>query len=70
MEEERLEQLRNLGERYNLAMGEHRPKLVASSQRLEEPIANCNVRQDMEDVSKKVGWATAVHPDLCIPPQL
>ena len=53
MEEERLEQLRNLGERYNLAMGEHRPKLVASSQRLEEPIANCNVRQDMEDVSKK-----------------
>ena len=57
MEEERLEQLRNLGERYNLAMGEHRPKLVASSQRLEEPIANCNVRQDMEDVSKKVGGA-------------
>ena len=53
MEEERLEQLRNLGERYNMAMGEHRPKLVASSQRLEEPIANCNVRQDMEDVSKK-----------------
>ena len=60
MEEERLEQLRNLGERYNLAMGEHRPKLVASSQRLEEPIANCNVRQDMEDVSKKVGGAGAV----------
>ena len=55
MEEERLEQLRNLGERYNLAMGEHRPKLVASSRRLEEPIRNCNVRQDMEDVSKKVG---------------
>ena len=53
MEEERLEQLRNLGERYNMAMGEHRPRLVASSQRLEEPIANCNVRQDMEDVSKK-----------------
>ena len=35
-------------------MGEHRPRLVASSQRLREPIANCDVRQDMEDVSKKV----------------
>ena len=42
-------------------MGEHRPRLVASSQRLREPIANCDVRQDMEDVSKKVQCGSGLH---------
>ncbi len=54
MEEERLDQLRQLGEKYNQAMDEHRPRLVASSQRLQEPVRKCDVRRDMEDVSKRV----------------
>ena len=54
MEEERLEQLKYLAVHYQSAMSEHRPKLLASANRLEEPIRNCDVERDIEPVNKKV----------------
>lgn len=54
MEEERLEQLKHLAEQYHQIMADNRPKLVASSQRLQEPIQQCNVGRDMADIEKKV----------------
>ena len=55
MEEDRLCQLRNLAEQYHQIMTDNRPKLVASSQRLAEPIELCDISRDMEAVKKKVG---------------
>ena len=54
MEEDRLCQLRNLAEQYHQIMSENRPKLVASSKRLSEPIELCDISRDMEAVKKKV----------------
>ena len=53
MEETRLDQLKHLGEQYHRAMAEHRPKLVASAERLREPIMTCNVQSDLDTVKKK-----------------
>ena len=55
MEEDRLCHLRNLAEQYHQIMNDNRPKLVASSQRLGEPIQLCDISRDMEAVRKKVG---------------
>ena len=54
MEEDRLCQLRNLAAQYHQIMSENRPKLVASSKRLSEPIQMCDISRDMEAVKKKV----------------
>ena len=54
MEEDRLCQLRNLAEQYHQIMSDNRPKLVASSKRLAEPIQLCDISRDMEAVKKKV----------------
>ena len=54
MEEDRLRQLRNLAAQYHQIMSENRPKLVASSKRLSEPIQMCDISRDMEAVKKKV----------------
>ena len=54
MEEDRLCQLRNLAEQYHQIMADNRPKLVASSKRLAEPIQLCDISRDMEAVKKKV----------------
>lgn len=54
MEEDRLCQLRNLAEQYHQIMSDNRPKLVASSKRLAEPIHLCDISRDMEAVKKKV----------------
>lgn len=56
MEEERLCQLRNLAEQYHQILSDNRPKLVASSQRLTEPIQLCDITRDMEAVNKKVSF--------------
>ena len=55
MEEDRLCHLRNLAEQYHQIMTDNRPKLVASSQRLAEPVQLCDISRDMEAVRKKVG---------------
>jgi len=54
MEEDRLSQLRFLAEQYQQILEEHRPKLVASANRLDEPIRRIHVGRDMEVVRKKV----------------
>ena len=54
MEEDRLCQLRNLAEQYHQIMSDNRPKLVASSKRLTEPIQLCDISRDMEAVKRKV----------------
>lgn len=54
MEEDRLNQLKSLAEQYHQTMEENRPKLVNSSKQLAEPIANCDVAGDMDDIDKKV----------------
>ena len=41
-------------DRYHQTMADSRPKLVACSQRLDEPVRNCDVARDMEGVNKKV----------------
>ena len=56
MEEDRLCQLRNLAEQYHQIMSDNRPKLVASSKRLAEPVQMCDISRDMEAVKKKVGY--------------
>ena len=58
--------LKSLAEHYLQAMCEHRPKLVASSQRLQEPITNCDVIRDMELVNKKVGAIFNYYSNLLI----
>jgi hypothetical protein len=57
MEEDRLNQLRFLAEQYQQTMEEHRPKLVSSARRLEEPIRRIKVGRDMEVVRKKVEFS-------------
>ena len=54
MEEDRLCQLRNLAEQYHQIMSDNRPKLVASSKRVAEPIQLCDISRDMEAVKRKV----------------
>eukprot|EP00095_Tigriopus_kingsejongensis_P000509 maker-scaffold367_size194084-snap-gene-0.48 protein:Tk00509 transcript:maker-scaffold367_size194084-snap-gene-0.48-mRNA-1 annotation:"hypothetical protein DAPPUDRAFT_301481" len=67
MEEERLEQLKHLAEQYHQTMADNRPKLVASSQRLQEPIQQCNVPTDMEHVEKKVNIDSDTVGDQVLP---
>eukprot|EP00094_Tigriopus_californicus_P008881 TCALIF_08562-PA protein Name:"Similar to NOSTRIN Nostrin (Homo sapiens)" AED:0.12 eAED:0.12 QI:0/0.75/0.6/0.8/1/1/5/200/639 len=67
MEEERLEQLKHLAEQYHQIMADNRPKLVASSQRLQEPIQQCNVPRDMADVEKKVNIDSDSMGDQVLP---
>ena len=54
MEDDRLSQLRFLAEQYQQILEDHRPKLVASANRLDEPIRRIHVGRDMEVVRKKV----------------
>lgn len=54
MEEDRLTQLKTLAEQYHQAMADNRPRLVSSSNRLEEPVQNIDVERDMEAVDAKV----------------